>query len=53
MERQSEGVCYVITFNPHHPFLFVLISHLKLLDDLCYILRSDIGHLHTKEEEIR
>lgn len=44
-------MCCVITFNPHHSFLFVLISHLKLLDDLCNVLRSDIGHLRTKKKK--
>lgn len=51
MERQNKGVCYVITFNPHHSFLFVLIGHFKLLDDLCNVLRCDIGHLRTKKKK--
>lgn len=49
--RQREAACSFVTFDPHHSVLFVLVSHLKLLDDLCDILWSDIGHLHTKEEE--
>lgn len=52
MNALDGWVCYIVTFNPHHSFLFVLISHLKLLDDLCNILWSDVGHLHRRKTKL-
>lgn len=39
------------TFDPHHASLFILIRHLKLVNDVCDVLWSHVDHLQRRTDE--